>query len=116
MSLSSEHRISLILKHVQQDKIVLLEGKLKKEEEAKLIEKTMESISPKFKGIELAVLGSQEQKTAFLKALKENVLHFLLGDRQGMTIVGPASLVKEIKQDPSNIQLLFANEKKRRGR
>ncbi len=29
----------------------------------------------------------------------------VLGDRQGMTIIGPANVVKEIKQDPDKIQL-----------
>jgi hypothetical protein len=29
-----------------------------------------------------------------------------LGERQGLTIIGPASIVKEIKKDPNKIQLL----------
>jgi len=37
--------------------------------------------------------------------LRKNLVEFLLGDRQGLTIVGPATIVKEIKQDPDKIQL-----------
>jgi len=29
----------------------------------------------------------------------------LLGNRSGLTIIGPANVVKEIKQDPDKIQL-----------
>jgi hypothetical protein len=29
----------------------------------------------------------------------------VLGDRRGMTIIGPANVVQEIKQDPDKIQL-----------
>ena len=30
----------------------------------------------------------------------------LLGDRQGLTVIGPATIVKEIKKDPNKIELL----------
>ena len=51
-TLSSAKRINKLLNIVKGDKIVLMEGRLKKEEEADLIEITMEEITPKFKGIE----------------------------------------------------------------
>jgi len=59
--LSSARRIQKLLNIVKQDKIVLLEGRLKKEEETDLIEITMEEINDKFKGIELAVIDSQQE-------------------------------------------------------
>ena len=31
----------------------------------------------------------------------------LLGDKFGLSIIGPASLVKEIKKDPSKIELMM---------
>jgi hypothetical protein len=30
----------------------------------------------------------------------------LLGNREGVTIIGPASIVKEIKRDPNKVELL----------
>ena len=33
----------------------------------------------------------------------------LLGDRQGMTIIGPATVVKKIEKNPNKIEL-FTNE------
>ena len=105
-NLSSNKRISKLLRIVKEHKILLLEGRLKKEEEAELIKRTMEEIDEDFKGIELGVIFPDEKESDFFKKLKLNVVNLLLGDRRGFTIVGPASIVKEIKQDPNKIQLL----------
>jgi len=55
-SLSSANRVKKLLKIVKENKIVLLEGRLRKQEEAELIKMTMEQINDSFKGIELGVL------------------------------------------------------------
>ena len=55
-NLTSAKRINKLLNIVKDDKIVIMEGRLKKEEEVDLIEITMEEISPNFKGIELSVI------------------------------------------------------------
>ncbi len=104
-SLGSARRVKKIIDLVKDDKIVLLEGRLKKEEETDLIEITMEEVSDRFKGIELSVINPESKEAAFLKKIKNNLVTFLLGDRIGMTIIGPASVVKEIKRDPDKIQL-----------
>ena len=49
-------RVNKLLNIVKEDRIVIMEGRLRKEEEADLIEITMEEITPKFKGIELSVI------------------------------------------------------------
>ena len=54
--LSSIGRIRKLLNVAKENKIVLLQGRLKKEEEAELIKATMEEINKDFKGIELAVV------------------------------------------------------------
>ena len=54
--LTSVKRVNRLLNIVKEEKIVIMEGRLTKEEEADLIEITMEEISPKFKGIELSVI------------------------------------------------------------
>ena len=51
-SLGSARRVKKLIDIVKQNKIVLLEGRLKKEEEADLIEIAMEEINNRFKGIE----------------------------------------------------------------
>ncbi|PIN79990.1 hypothetical protein COV13_04300 [Candidatus Woesearchaeota archaeon CG10_big_fil_rev_8_21_14_0_10_32_9] len=104
--LDSQKRISKLLKAVKANKIVLMEGRLKSEEEAELIRKTMEEISNTFKGIELSVVNTSGADEGFFKTIKSKMVNVLLGDRHGFTIIGPAKIIKEIKQDPDKIQLL----------
>ena len=110
-ALSSVGRIRKLLNIAKENKIVLLEGRLKKEEEKELIKATMEEINEDFKGIELAVIEPQSKSSAGLGKWKKDFVDFLLGDRVGLTIVGPASIVKEIKKDPTKIELLTKETK-----
>jgi hypothetical protein len=112
--LSSVGRIRKLLNMAKENKIVLLEGRLKREEEAELIKATMEEINKDFRGIELAVLDPVKKKDDMFKKLKTNILNSLVGNRLGLTILGPASIVKDIKKDPSKIELLMKEGKKRR--
>jgi hypothetical protein len=115
--LSSLGRIRKILNIAKENKIVLLQGRLKKEEEAELIKTTMEEIDRKFKGIELAVIYPEAEKnTGVFQTVRNNIVNTLLGDRQGLTIVGPASVVKQIKKDPKKIELLTQEKRKRKRR
>ncbi len=114
-NLSSEQRVQKLLSLVSENKILLLEGKLRKEEEASLIERTMEQIGQNddndFKGIELSTIDpkSRHRSNEFLSKFRSAFATMLLGDRTGMTIIGPASIVKEIKQDPEKVELLINN-------
>ena len=103
-NLDSNTKINKILKVVKENKIALLEGKLKSEEEAMLIQKTMQQINKKFKGIEIATIEGKDE-TDFIAIIKRHLARILLGDKFGLTIVGPASVVKEIKKDPNKIEL-----------
>jgi len=119
-ALDSDARIKKLLSIVKEDKIVVMEGKLKSEEEAELIRSTMEQISDKFKGVELAVIYPDLKTSDVIKKLKYKFINMILGDRQGLTIIGPAKIVKEIKQDPDKIQLLTedgsSSRKRKQGR
>lgn len=103
--LTSDKRVKKLLSIVKQEKIVLLEGRLTKEEEAELIRMTMEEISQKFTGIELSVIYPESGDQKLMHRIKHMLVKLLLGDRDGFTIIGPASVVKEIKRDPDKIQL-----------
>jgi len=107
-SLDSQERIKKLLKIILGDKIILLQGRLRPEEEARLIEDTMVMIGhvKGFKGIELAVISPSKNMTMF-DEMKKGLAKFLLGDRDAMTVIGPASMVKEIKKDPSKIELFL---------
>ncbi len=112
-NLSSAGRIRKLMDLVKNDKIVLLEGRLKKEEEAELIKKTMQEIDESFKGIELQVIEPPSYADSPMAKVKKNMLSLLLGNRIGMTIIGPASIVKEIRNDPNKIELLTKQETKK---
>lgn len=103
--LTSAKRINKLLNIVKNDRIVIMEGRLKKEEEADLIEITMEEIDGKFRGIELSVIYPEKGSQDALQKIRESVTNLLLGDRQGLTIIGPASIVKRIEKNPDKIEL-----------
>ncbi len=106
-SMSSVGKIRKLLNLAKDNKIVILEGRLKSEEETELIKATMEEINADFKGIELAVLESSKQGS-----IKGMLANLLLREQQGTTIIGPANLVKEIKKDPNKIQLFIRDSSK----
>ena len=112
--LGSARRVKKLIDIVKENKIVLLQGRLKKEEETDLIAIAMEEIKGKFKGIELAVINPEEKDREGLKKLRSNFYNMVLGNRQGLTIIGPASIVKDIKKDPTKIELLTKEARSKR--
>lgn len=112
--LGSARRVKKLIDIVKENKIVLLEGRLKKEEETDLIAIAMEEIDNKFKGIELAILNPERKSQNVFKNFKSSVVNALLGNRTGLTIIGPASIVKEIKKNPDKIELFTKEIKKKR--
>ena len=111
-SLSSIGRIRTLLNMVKEEKIVFLEGRLTREEETELIKTTMEEINESFRGIELATVNMNNKKDDILmQKIKNNFISILLGNRSGFTVIGPASIVRSIKKDPTKIQLLTRESK-----
>jgi len=107
--LSSAKLIHKILEIVKQGKIVVMEGKLKKQEEVDLIEITMESIGKKFKGIEIASLNPENSG-----GVKSMLIDLVLKNRVGLTVIGPATIVKEIKKNPGKLELLISASGRKR--
>ncbi len=114
--LSSVGRIRKLLNIAKENRIVLLQGRLRKDEETELIKATMEEIDKDFKGIELSVIYPDKKQGDLFKKVKRNFVNMLLGDRQGLTIIGPASVVREIKKDPDKIQLFTEEDTKTKKR
>ena len=109
--LDSSKRIRKILNIVLGNHILILQGKLEAEEETRLIEDTMAIIGhvKDFKGIELAVIsGNGSRGGGFFGRIKRNIANSIAGEDLGaVTIIGPASIVKEIKRNPKKIELLL---------
>ena len=106
--LDSSERIKKILRIVLDNRIIVLQGRLKPEEETRLIEDTMAMIGhiKSFKGIELAVISSNND-SGIGRKFSQGIAKMLVGDTASMTIIGPASIVKDIKRNPKKIELLF---------
>lgn len=113
-ALSGLGRIRKLLSIAKTNKIVLLQGRLRKEEETELIKTTMEEIDKKFKGIELAVINPAQTAHDGFQKFKYGMLNTLFGDTQGLTIIGPSNIVKSIKKDPNKIELFTQEARKRK--
>ncbi len=110
--LSSLGRIKKLLDIAKGERIVLLQGRLKPEEETELIKTTMENISKEFKGIELAVVKPGKTNEWGFAKIRNDFINAVLGDRQGFTLVGPANIIKAIKKNPDQIQLMMDRQRK----
>jgi len=107
--LSSRERIDNILKLTRQDSILIIEGRLKSTEEAELIRETMNSMSlddNKFNGIEFAVFHNTPG-SGIAHKIKSKLAKWLIGDKLGLTIIGPASIIQELKQHPDHVEMHF---------
>ena len=107
--LDTSRRIRKILDIVLGNNILILQGKLETEEETRLIEDTMAMVGHvrNFRGIELAVISGNGNANIFNK-FKMNIANALAGgDLGAVTIIGPATIVKEIKRNPKKIELLL---------
>ena len=106
----SDERVRKILSFVLDNQIVIIQGKLRAEEEARLIGDTMAMIGhiPNFKGIELAVIGENKNTEEKIhRRVTNGLVKMLVGDSTSLTVIGSASIVKEIKRNPKKIELLL---------
>lgn len=103
--LESDVRINRLLNIVKDNKIVLMQGRLQPEEETLLIQHTMLNIDKRFSGIEICTIFPEEKDLQFFNKMKKEMVKMLVGNRDGITIIGPATAVKEIKRDPKKMQL-----------
>lgn len=107
--LGSNERLRKILGIILGNNILILQGRLTSEEEARLIGDTMAMIEhvKSFKGIELAVISDDGNLGLFGK-MKKGIANALSGgDLGAITIIGPATIVKEIKRNPKKIELML---------
>jgi len=101
--LRTMEKIRLILDSVHEDNIVILEQGLDPEEESKLIEVTMNEISPdEFTGIEIETYPTSGSSGAsFLDRLMGN------DDDNKLTVIGPANRIETLHKDENLISTLI---------
>ena len=108
-SLSSGERIKKLLQIVLKDKIIILQGRLRPEEEPRLIEDTMTLVGTikGFKGIELAVISPNTEERSVWSRVKHGIVNVLIGQADALTIIGPATVIKDMKKDPSKLEIMM---------
>lgn len=117
MNLSPEERKEKIIKNAKNGKIILIQGRLSSKEEMELIKTALLHVNNHFKGIELAVLEPKAEYKSFLDKIRYKLIKMFGGNMiEGITIVGPANLVREIKRDPSQVQWSIISDSKKRGK
>ena len=113
-------KIEFILKRIKEGSILVIDGVLKPEEEMELIEETMKRIDSRFSGIEVCSLKERgsgiKQFFEILLDGKERIESFFLGKlagkasraslRSGITLIGPAKIIKKIKKNPDSFSVL----------
>jgi len=106
--LESNARVKKLLDIVIDNKIIILQGRLDSVEEASLIQSTMALIGriKGFKGVELATI-QPDKDAGFFEGMRLGIARALIGERDALTIIGPAAIVKDIKKDPSKIDLML---------
>lgn len=107
--LSISDRIKKILKLVLDNRVLIIQGRLRPEEEIRLIEDTMAMVDHvrTFKGIELSVIEPDMGDQSFFMKVRKGIAKTLVGHHNALTIIGPASIVKEIKKDPKKLEVLL---------
>ncbi len=108
-NLSIGERVRKLLNMVLANKVVILQGRLRVEEEIRLIEDTLAMVDhvKSFKGIELAVIEPDSSKESIFFKIRSGIAKSLVGHHNALTVIGPASIVKEIKKDPRKLEVLL---------
>ncbi len=95
-----------MLNDLKSGMIIVIDAKLPAEEETKIIEETMKIVSEKFPGIELSSIEISHSKSeTTLDKIKEVIIEKLSGKKRGLTIIGPAKIIRKIEKNPEELLL-----------
>jgi hypothetical protein len=108
--MKSQERVSAILDNIRDNNLVLIEGRLRSTEEAALIRDTMSIIGDNidtFNGLEISVLHNDRSNKGMWRKIREKMIDLLSGHRHGLTIIGPASMIKELNKESDDVEIRF---------
>lgn len=102
-------RIKKIMGLILDHKIIILQGRLSSDEEVRLIENSMILIGnvKGFQGIEIAAMSGENEYRSLFERVRRNIAKILVGEQDAITIIGPASVVKEITKNPKKLELML---------
>ncbi len=107
-NLNTKSRTDTIINHIKNNDIIIIDGRLKSREEAELIRQTMSDLNREFEifhGIEMASLYDNTPH-------KKSVMDIFKNESNGITIIGPASIISEMKQHPDHVEIKIKRDKK----
>ena len=99
-----EQKFNGIVKDLRHNTIIMIDAKLSAKEEAQIIAETMRNVSDDFSGIEFGSLDFSEG-SGNLSKIKMALVEKIIGKKRGVTIIGPASIVRKIKKNPKELLL-----------
>ncbi|MEK6885646.1 MAG: DUF2073 domain-containing protein [Nanoarchaeota archaeon] len=107
--LNSTARIKKLLEIILKGKVIIIQGRLEAEEETRLIEDTLILVGKVkgFKGIELAVIAPNTRDRGIMSKFKHGIANALVGNTESLTVIGPASIIKEMKKDPKKLEVMM---------
>ncbi len=107
INLSSDDKTSTILEYTKKGKIIIIESYLDPKEQATLITNVMGNIDGKYSGVEMISFTRKDfqKDNSFYVRLRNAAIDLLSGKKAGLTIVGPANIVKKIERNPEMIML-----------
>ena len=97
-----------IIRDLKNNNILIINEEINPKEQTLFINEIMKNISDDFSGIEIACLDINKDKT-LLKKLQKMLVRIISGKRIGLTIIGPANIVKKIKKNPECLILYVDN-------
>lgn len=109
--LGREEKLEMLLERSREKEITVIEGLLEPKEEMDLIKATMEEVGEgnEFKGVEIGSVNLERswlrKKEGLAQKIRNFLLRYIVGRKRGLTVIGPASLVKEVKQNPEKLTL-----------
>jgi hypothetical protein len=89
-----------LLKVIKKGDMIVLDEKLPPSQEKELFKRTMEMIDKDFTGIEISSIGENENNW------KNSIIKLLGGKTTGLTVIGSAKIIKNIKNQKDKINLL----------
>lgn len=89
-----------LLKVIRRGDMIVLDEKLPPAQEKELFKRTMEIIDDDFTGIEISSIGDSET------SWKNSIIKLLGGKTTGLTVIGSAKIIKNIKNQKDKINLL----------
>ena len=94
-----DEKLNIILDHVKEHGIVVLEEGLTPDEKTKLIEASLNNINENFPGIEFSGFNSENWLDRFLKS-------FGIERKQGFVIVGSSKVMEKLTEDSGSAEIL----------